>query len=108
MFPLLLILFVWRVLPWNLAVHFFALLLLEHLAQEAQRVLITLGRSVQATVLFFVRGGLWVYVVLAVMAQEPAARTVQTAALGWLIGVGVSLVGGAYWLRDQSWDWWRK
>jgi O-antigen/teichoic acid export membrane protein len=23
--------------------------------------------------------------------------------LGWLVGVGISLVGGAYWLRDQPW-----
>jgi O-antigen/teichoic acid export membrane protein len=37
------------------------------------------------------------------MVRDPALRTVQVVTLGWLIAIGVSLLGGAYWLRDQPW-----
>jgi O-antigen/teichoic acid export membrane protein len=102
-FPLLVLVFVWRVLPWDLAFHFFLLLLLDHLAQELERVLITLQRPVHAAVLFFLRGGVWVYFVIALLAREPALRTVRTVTMGWLIGVAVSLLVGGYWLRDLPW-----
>ena len=101
--PLLLLIFAWGVLAWSLAAFFFALLVLEHIAQEIQRLLITLHRSVQAAVLLFIRGGLWAYPLLWLMAQNPAARTVQVVAIAWLSGVACSLVAGGFWLRQLPW-----
>src|SRR5262245_13310487 len=102
-FPLLLTVFLWGVLPWRLAALFYVLLLLEHVAQELHRILITLHRSVQAAGLLFVRGGLWVYAVLGLMALDPAFRNVETVTVAWAIGVAISLFGAAYCLRDLSW-----
>jgi O-antigen/teichoic acid export membrane protein len=102
--PFLPLVFTFGALPWSLAVAFVTLLVVEHLAQEMQRVLITLQRPIHGAVLSFVRGGVWVYIVLALMAFEPSLRTLRTAIVGWITASAASLVGGAYYLRDQPWS----
>jgi O-antigen/teichoic acid export membrane protein len=103
-FPLLLTVFLWGVLPWSFAILFYSLLLMEHLAQELQRILITLHRSVHASALMFIRGGFWVFAVLGLMAMNPAFRSVETVVVAWTIGVAISLIGAAYYLRDLPWS----
>jgi O-antigen/teichoic acid export membrane protein len=65
---------------------FIALLAVEHLTIEAVRDLIALARPLAANLILLVRGGLWVYVLGAVMALWPMARRVETVFMAWLIG----------------------
>jgi O-antigen/teichoic acid export membrane protein len=77
---------------------------MEHLAQELQRILITLHRSVQASALMFIRGGVWVFAVLGLMWLDQSFRNVQTVVAAWTISVAISLIGAAYYLRDLPWS----
>lgn len=101
--PLLLLIFTGRILPWSLAAFFYGLLVLDHSAQELQRILVTLQRPVHAAAIFFLRGGSWVIGVFGLMAWDPRTRNVQTVAGAWMIGAGLSLVLACVWLRDLPW-----
>ena len=65
---------------------FVALLTVEHLTIEAFRNLIAFARPIAANLILLVRGGLWVYVLGAVMAFMPMTRKVEAVFIAWLTG----------------------
>lgn len=83
-----------HVLPGGLELWFFVLLLLEHLAQELSRVLVIMAEPVSATFLGFLRGGLWVFACVVVMAVEPRTRIVETIMIAWTFGSLCSVIFG--------------
>lgn len=102
-FPLLLVLFWVDLLPWKFAPWFFGVLVVEHLSQEAYRVFLALSRPLVANVVLAFRGGLWVYVAVALMWFEPSTRLVTTVWGGWFAGALISLALTAWLLRDLPW-----
>jgi len=73
-------------LPLSLLGWYLALLVAEHLAQEAFRLLVALGRPVLAHATLFLRGGAWVWPVVAIGALWPADRGLTPVWVGWLAG----------------------
>jgi O-antigen/teichoic acid export membrane protein len=75
---------------------FIALLAVEHLTIEAFRNLIAFSRPFAANIILLVRGGLWVYVIGAVMALIPATRKVETVFIAWfisgLLGIAITVI----------------
>ena len=102
--PLGLPLFYTGVLPWSLAWAFYALAILEHLAQEVARLFNTLFRPVLSTVLFFVRSAAWGYAVIAVGLLQPSWNTVGHVLAAWIVGVGLSLLMAARELWRLDWS----
>lgn len=84
--PLLLLVFVAEKLPWWAAGWFFALLVLEHLNQEASRLLIAISDPLFASVALFLRQGAWVLFLVPVMYAAPELRSLTGVLLAWTAG----------------------
>lgn len=115
--PLLLLVFVSGKLPWWAAGWFFALLVLEHLNQEASRLLIAVSDPLFASAALFLRQGAWVLLVVPLMYAYPGMRTLIAVLAAWTIGGCMALLlctwrlvsmrmGG--WSVPIDWLWIRK
>ncbi|MFQ6009257.1 MAG: lipopolysaccharide biosynthesis protein [Candidatus Zixiibacteriota bacterium] len=102
--PLLLVVFAGGLISWEYCGWFYLLLVLEHMSQEASRLLITLSRSNMANLVLFFRSGAWVYVAVAVGIFLDNARSLSIIWTGWMIGILVSLGLTAYTLRWLAWQ----
>jgi len=76
--------------PWPIAFAAGAILLLEHLACDANDMLLARRRALMGTVLLFVRSGLWPFAVIAWGLLDPAARTLECMLLGWIGGLALA------------------
>lgn len=115
--PLCLLLFWLGLLPWQLAVWFFPLLALEHLAQELNRLLVAISEPLWASIVLFVRSGAWAIIAALWMWFDPVQRSLDFVLAAWAIGVFISCLLGASRLRgfDRAslqraidWAWIRK
>lgn len=112
--PLLLLIFVTELLPWNMVFLFFLILVFEHLSQETYRLLVVLGRPLLASISLFLRLGLWAIIVSGLMALDPMFRTLEAALVAWAIGSGTAVILGAWvivglprdgWKHPIDWAW---
>lgn len=86
-----LFLFYTNLLPRQLAVWFYAILVVEHLSQECGRILIGLRKPILASSILVIRMGVWVWLLFPVIWYYPQLRHLETVWFAWLIGSGVSL-----------------
>lgn len=71
-----------------------ALLLAEHVAQELNRILVTLNAQGWAAVVLFVRSGLWGIITSVLYVTVPASRNVTTMLGLWLLcSLSASCIG---------------
>lgn len=112
--PLMLLIFSEELLPWHVAGWFFVLLILEHLNQELGRLLVVISEQLAASLLLFLRSGLWALVVTALMFLAPETRDLDIVLGGWTIGsfggllIGVSCIhkkGISGWREEIDWRW---
>lgn len=110
--PALLLIFFTRLLPWSLAIWFFALLILEHINQELGRLLVALSQQHAASLNLFLRGGGWPLAAILLMSLYPSLRNLATVLLLWIIGDLLAVAFSAIKLRQlkiQGWhetvDW---
>lgn len=73
-------------LPWAYIFWFLVLALLEHIAQELNRILVATSEQLLASCVLFLRSGAWCLVVVAVMWADPAVRKLEFALTGWVVG----------------------
>jgi O-antigen/teichoic acid export membrane protein len=103
--PCCLLLFALDVLPWRVAVWFYVLLVLEHLSHEIGRALIAMSEQVMASVVLFLRAGVWVIVVIPLLAYAPSQRSLETVLAAWAAGAFLSCaIGLRKVLAAGSWD----
>jgi len=89
--------------PAQLAPWFLIILVTEHASLEATRILIITSRPIRAYVGVFLRGGIWVYAITAVMFAVPSTRTLETVLVWWALG-GMAAIGfSALALSDLPW-----
>ena len=112
--PLLSLIFFKGFLPWRLAGWFFALVVLEHLNQELGRLLVAISEQLLASVMLFLRQGTWAIAVTALMAVEPATRSLDYVLCAWTAAGLVAILAGAYrltqldiagWHKKIDWTW---
>lgn len=115
--PAALPVFFFGLLPWKLAVWLFPLLLVEHIAQELNRLLIAMGNPLTATAVLFIRSGLWAIAAAIAMAVFPGLRSLEFVLALWLLGAIAACVPafGRLWMLDKSglsravdWKWIRR
>lgn len=95
--PWLSIIFSGGVLDWKYAIYFFPLVVFEHISQEVFRILVTCFRPVLATIVLFVRSGLWVFVFLGLMEYVGDRASLEQLLLIWVMfsaGAGVLGIWG--------------
>ncbi|GGI29182.1 lipopolysaccharide biosynthesis protein [Bradyrhizobium guangdongense] len=89
--------------PGRLAPWFLIILVTEHVSLEATRILIITSRPIRAYVGVFLRGGVWVYVIAAIMFAAPSTRTLEAVLVSWALG-GMAAIGfSAIALSDLPW-----
>jgi O-antigen/teichoic acid export membrane protein len=102
------------VLPWAYLPWLIALLVLEHLGVEINRILIATAQPVLAGVLLFVRTGAWGLLVVGLMWVEPQLRTLSLVFWSWTIAalIGCTLgvlriatFAAARSLSAVNWNW---
>jgi O-antigen/teichoic acid export membrane protein len=103
--PFLGLLFVWELMPAKVVAWFFIILVIEHLAQEINRLLISMRRPLLASWVLFIRMGAWVWLVLPVLWLYPQVRDLDTVFLAWLIGALMALVAGGMVVRYAVHPW---
>ena len=86
------ILFATGLLPWSLAGWFIVLLALEYAAQEANRLLVAMSEQVLASIVLFIRQGLWALVAFSCMCLNSDARNLTFVFYIWATGVFASFV----------------
>ncbi|MDH4158510.1 MAG: hypothetical protein OEW00_14670 [candidate division Zixibacteria bacterium] len=101
--PLLSTVFLTGLISWKYLGWFYLILVLEHLSQEAGRLLITLSRPTMANAVLFVRSGIWVYVVLAMGYLWEGALSLTLIWSFWSLGALASLTLAARALRHLPW-----
>ncbi|MBH2032227.1 MAG: oligosaccharide flippase family protein [Pseudomonadales bacterium] len=115
--PMLSLVFINGYLPWHVAAWFFALLVLEHLTQELGRLLIAISEQLLASIVLFLRSGIWAVAATALMLVEPETRSLNLVLGAWTAGGIAALLLGVYrlnklgiagWHRKVDWKWIRK
>ncbi|MEX5354135.1 hypothetical protein WCE02_22675 [Pseudomonas juntendi] len=112
--PVISVVFWKGVLPVSLMYWFFSLLVLEHLAQELNRVLVALSAQLVASLVLFLRSGLWAIIAVGLMFFDIKKQNLDFVLLCWVTGgicaCTVSLVYLAQkksrgWSRAVDWRW---
>ncbi|WP_181296617.1 lipopolysaccharide biosynthesis protein [Pseudomonas sp. Q2-TVG4-2] len=112
--PLLCLIFLKGLLPWRLAGWFFTLLVLEHLSQELIRLLVAISEQLLASLVLFLRSGIWALAVTGLMLIEHESRTLDIVVGAWTLGgvfavllgiinIAQLKIGG--WHRPIDWRW---
>jgi O-antigen/teichoic acid export membrane protein len=115
--PFGLAIFFLEYLPWSLGIWFVVLLMLEHLAFEFNRVLLAMSQPIWASIVLFLRSGLWAIVLAICLWQVPAARSLDFVFAAWAAGAASACLLAASRLgrldrrslaRNVDWSWiWR-
>ncbi|MCY1275188.1 hypothetical protein D9M70_238240 [compost metagenome] len=112
--PLLTLIFAKGLLPWKYSGWFFALIIIEHLTQELGRLLIAISEPLFASLILFLRQGIWGPLVIVAMLLAPETRTLDYVLGGWCIGGLCGLLLGLYklynlklgnWHKKIDWAW---
>jgi len=101
--PVLLSVFVFQFISWQYVGWFYLILVLEHLSQEAARLLTTLSRPVMANLVLFFRSGAWIYAVVTTGYFKGDLRGLPIIWAGWVIGATISIVVAIFILRFLPW-----
>ncbi|WP_200904671.1 lipopolysaccharide biosynthesis protein [Pseudomonas trivialis] len=79
-------------LPWSHVFWFLVLALLEHIAQELNRILVAISEQLLASVVLFLRSGAWCLAVVAIMWADTSARNLDVLLGGWVIGCSLGCI----------------
>jgi len=113
-FPLSVVLFKFDLLPSELFLWFFIIVILEHVNQEFSRFFIAVSDQLVSSLVLFFRQGSWAVVIVVFMVLEPRTRSLDFVLAAWAAGgisaLAVSVyrlrsrgVGG--WARPLDWGW---
>ncbi|QOR39087.1 hypothetical protein HNO52_11595 [Billgrantia diversa] len=93
--PFLCLVFFYELLPWSVAPWFFIILVFEHLAQELNRLLVAMSRQLLASMVLFLRSGLWALFVVFVFWLSEDVRTIDVVFTAWALGAASACLLGA-------------
>ncbi|MBJ9569763.1 oligosaccharide flippase family protein [Citrobacter braakii] len=115
--PIFFIIKYYSLLPEGSEYWFIAILFFEHIAQEINRILITLESQAFASLVLFIRQGLWCWIVIVIMLFFPSQRTLFVVFTLWLLGTFCASVTGVIYIfknhkqyhkSQVSWHWIKK
>lgn len=112
--PLLLLVFYFELLSWSVAPWFFVLVVLEHLGQELNRLLVAMSRQLLAGVVLFMRSGIWAFLVAFAFWYSEDLRNLELLFYAWAAGASLACLLGvsALWSLEREclkikvdWQW---
>lgn len=107
--PAQLIVFIAGWMDWKYAVWFFVLLIVEHIAQEINRILVAMHKQLMASWVLFVRMGSWVLLVIPLMVIKPEFQNLKTLYTAWLVGALFAIALGLWGIKRviPIWRWYK-
>ena len=115
--PAQLLIFYKGFIPFNLMLVYFIILVLEHVAQELNRILIAMHKQLVASIILFFRLGAWGWVAIGLFYIDPTFRTLDTVLYLWALGtttaIVISLIYISKWVpgfnkAEFDWQWIRR
>lgn len=112
--PFTSLIYVFNILPMSTFYWFFALLVLEHLAQEFNRIFVAMSKPLLASIVLFLRSALWVFFIIAIMFHNHQTRNLDTILTSWVLGAFSACALSAFyiyrlkdlvWTRAVDWQW---
>ena len=103
--PAQMVIFWFGLLSYTVLFWFFALLVVEHIGQEINRLLVAMQRPIVASGVLFVRMAAWVWIILPLMWLSPDPARLETVYLAWLLGGVVAMVLGVIVIRSEITPW---
>jgi len=103
--PFTLFLFVFDLLPDHLIYIFYLILILEHISQEINRLLIVMQKQLSASFVLFIRSSIWIWVVIPLMWTTPSLNNLDTVLIAWSIGSFLSIILGSYLIFKEIPNW---
>lgn len=92
--PGALLFFYYGVLPIKYFGWFVILAVLEHIAQEMNRLFVSMSEQLLASLVLFIRSGLWCLVVCVSMIILPVTRTLEFVLYAWVSGCALACLLG--------------
>lgn len=106
--PPLSLIFINDLLPMSVFGWFFVLLILEHVNQELGRLLVAVSEQLCASLVLFLRSGLWAVLVAGLMFYRPDMRNLDVVFAAWTLGGLAALVLGVLRVRSMGLSGWRQ
>lgn len=103
--PPLIIIFVFGLLDWRWFYWFIALLFVEHIAQEVNRLLIAMHMQVLASIVLFIRMGIWVLILIPLIWYFPDLRSLEVVLVFWLTAGLVATLVGVFIIKNKIKNW---
>lgn len=103
-FPVFLAFFYLKLVPFSLITWFFIIVIFEHASSELLRILIALARPYLANFTFFIRQGLWIYILLPIFYFYPEMRQFSLILIAWILGAVLSILIGFAPLYSLPWN----
>jgi len=103
--PFTILLFVFELLPKEFIYIFYFILVLEHIAQEINRLLIIMQRQLLASLVLFIRSSIWIWIALPLMWTIPILNNLNTIFVAWIIGSFLSILLGVYLVYKEVPNW---
>jgi O-antigen/teichoic acid export membrane protein len=99
--PFILIIFYQDILPWNYFTLFLILTIVEHIAQEQNRLLNTMQKQLSASIVLFIRTASWVLIIVPLMYLYESFRNIDTLLFFWLIGTALAVILGGFIIKKS-------
>lgn len=92
--PLLSLIFIFHLLPFDLILWFYLILVFEHLSHELNRILVAMSKPLWAGFVLFFRTAVWSIIVIILMLGISSQRTLDVILLYWFLGVFTATIIG--------------
>jgi len=104
LFPLFGLIFIAELLPVKYTLIFYVLLTVEHLSQELNRLMVTIGKPLAAGVLMFIRSGAWCYALVGLHLSRIVKVDIQIVQWLWVGADALVVISGVWMLRKLPWS----
>lgn len=105
--PLMFLVFYYKFMPINIFPYFVIILILEHLCQEIQRVLIAAQKPIVANIGLFLRNGFWPLLLIALYLFKLVHVDIGLIFELWIFGDALAVLFYVYYLLKLNISGWR-
>ena len=99
--PLFAVAIIFDLIPKNLSVLVFMVLIVDHISQEIYRSLVVLNHQVKASFQMFIRSAVWVWLIFLIITFYDYDPVLYDVLVLWCSFSAVSVVLGVIWLKDD-------
>ncbi|NHH93973.1 hypothetical protein GOICGAJE_02524 [Bacillus sp. MB95] len=101
--PIMSLLFLVGIIPVKYIFLVYLLMILEHISQELNRLLINMSKPFVANIGLFFRSGIWAYMVVCLFVIDDKAISIFTVLVCWCIGNLICIIFSIFHMKNLEW-----